>query len=233
MPHSMRRSSLLFLACSMLVACSGDRPKAEPWIGKTFLLDTPAIGSSNWTKPSGLVVGNLGNYGVPQFLFGVAAASGDDLVITLAAAQQRKQDMCSPTTQLTVSGATYPNSTITAAAVPMRIVSKDPTNPWHVMATIQEVSFKDILPGLASTATSRFVAVFDFTELAPFVWPGGTAEAICQAAGLGGDPCQICPFNGTPYCMTFEAVQISAQEAAIPIKGIAPRDIPTACSAQR
>jgi hypothetical protein len=233
MPQSMRRSSLLFLSCSIFVACSGDQPKAEPWIGKTFLLDTPAIGSSNWTKPSGLVVGNLGNYGVPQFLFGVEAASGDYLVITLAAAQQRKQDMCSPTTQLTVSGAAYPNSTITAAAVPMRILSKDPTNPGQVMTTIQDVTFKDILPGLASTATSRFVAVFDFTELAPFVWPGGTAEAICQASGLGGDPCESCPINGVSTCMTFEAVQISAQEAAIPIKRIAASDIPTSCSSPR
>jgi hypothetical protein len=217
----------------MLVACSRDQPKAEPWIGKTFLLDTPAISSTNWKKPSGLIVGNLGNYGVPQFLFGVEAASGDDLVITLADAQQRKQDTCSPTTQLTVSGAAYPNSTITATAVPMRIISKDPTNPGQVMATIHDVTFKDILPGLASTATSQFVAIFDFVELAPFVWPGGTAEAICQASALGGDPCQICPFNGEATCMTFEAVQISTQEAAIPITRIAPSDIPTSCSSPR
>jgi hypothetical protein len=56
-------------ACWSLVACGGDsKPEANAWVGKTFLLDTPAISSSSWTKPSAVLTGAMGNYGVPQFL---------------------------------------------------------------------------------------------------------------------------------------------------------------------
>lgn len=223
-----RRSCLLLVASWALVCCGGDKPnpKAQAWIGKTFLLDTPAISTSSWTKPSGALIGN---YGVPQFFFGVEAGSGDDLTITLAGAQEGNQDTCAPTTQAVASGATYPNSTITAAQFPIRVVNKDPTDPRQMVTTIHDVTFRDTLPGLDSTATSQFDGIFNFAELAPFLDPNSTKDALCQIAAASGSPCETCPFDGEPYCMSFEAVQVSAKETSASIKNIASSDIPVPC----
>jgi hypothetical protein len=234
MPCRIRVSLLLLLACPMLDACGGEQPRAksERWIGRTFLLDVPAISSTSWTKPSEVTVRELSNYAIPQLLFGVEAASGDDLVVTLAAAQEGTQDTCNPTTQLALNGAGFPNSTMKVDAVPMRILSKDLAQPGGAMATIHDATFTDILPGLTSTATSRLDAVLDFAELASFLWPGGSADAICEGSALAGDPCEICPFNGEPYCMTFEAVDIRTQEVVSPIKRISPSDVAASCSSR-
>jgi hypothetical protein len=131
-----------------------------------------------------------------------------------------------------VSGAAYPNSAITAAQVPIRVVNKDPTDPRQMVTTIHDATFTDILPGLDSTATSKVDAVFDFAELAPFLDPGGTKEALCQIAAASGSPCETCPFSGEPYCMSFEAVQVSTQETSASIKRISSSDIPYPCPSQ-
>jgi hypothetical protein len=233
MLRKIGRCHLILLASWVLVSCGGggdqSKRKAEAWIGKTFLLDTPAISSSNWTKPSGAVVGNIGNLGVPQILFGVEAGSGDDLVITLAGAQEGTPDPCTPTTPAAASGATYPNSTITAAAFPLRILSKDPTNPWQVVTTIYDVAFEDILPGLDSMATSKFDGIFDYAKFASRLSPGSSRDSICQISGAGGDPCETCPLDGEPYCLSFEAVQIGAKETTISLKPISTSNIPGSC----
>ncbi len=85
-------SSWLVSLALILVGCGNDDSK--PWVGKTFLLDTPNIDASRWTKPSGALTGSIANYGVPQFLFSVGSGSGDNLAITLAAAQDGLQDGC-------------------------------------------------------------------------------------------------------------------------------------------
>jgi hypothetical protein len=232
MLHTIGRSHLFLFASWVLVSCGGrdeSKRKAEAWIGKTFLLDTPAISSSNWTKPSGAIVESIGNLGVSQILFGVEAGSGDDLVITLGGAQEGIQDVCTPTTQVAASGAIYPNSTIAATTLPLRVVSKDPTDPWQVMTTIYEVAFKDILPGLDSIASSKFDGIFDYAKFAAQLEPGSTRDSICQISGAGGDPCETCPLDGEPYCLSFEAVQIGAKETTISVKSISTSNIPGSC----
>jgi hypothetical protein len=219
----------------MLVSCGGSDPpkrKAEAWIDRTFLLDTPAISSSSWLKPSGAIVGSIGNLGVPQILFGVEAASDDDLVITLAGAQQGTQDACTPTTRATTSGATYPHSTITVAAFPLRIVSKDPTNPWQFVTTIDDAVFTDVLPGLDSSTTSKFEGTFEFASFASRLTPGSSRDSVCQTAAANGDPCVTCPHGGEPYCMSFEARQIGAKETTSSIEKIAAAEIPGTCPSQ-
>lgn len=219
----------------LTLACGGDPPKlrAQNWIGKTYLLDTPAIGAANWTKPSGALVGNMGNYGVPQFVIGVAAGSGDDLVITLSSAQEGKQDGCVQTTQTTSSGADYPHSTITTPSFPVRFVSKDPTKPGDAIATLHNVQFEDILPGLESPETSRLDVTVDFAEIAYFLYSSGTKDTICQIAEASGSACETCPSNGAPYCITAEAVHVSAQISSVEIAPISPNDVPNPCNTQQ
>ena len=233
MRQLVSHSWLLMGACWALVACGGDsKPAVDAWVGKTFLLDTPAISSSSWTKPSGVLTGAIGNYDVPQFLFGVEAGTGDDLAITLAPAQDGVQDECSPTTAAVTSRAAYPNSTIRVAALPIRIVSKDLTNPGQLVTTVYDANFKDILPGVDSATTSAFDWLLDFIETASFVWPGATAEQLCQVSASTGFPCETCPASGHPYCMLFEAVQIATKQISTPVKKITSGAVPASCSSQ-
>jgi hypothetical protein len=230
MPTTIRFLPLLLPAVLSLVGCGGDesKPKVNEWIGKTFLLDTPATSNSHWKKPKGL--GSLlGSY-VPQILLGVEGGSGDDLVITLATAQEGAQDECTPTAQVPASGAEYPNSTIASHTLLMHIVSKDPDHPGQLLTTVHDVVLKDILPGLASMATAEFDATVDLAEFfAMLGQAGGSKEDFCSALETTDSPCEVCPFNGERFCWSLQAVGIGAREVATPINSVSPSDIPASC----
>jgi hypothetical protein len=226
MRHVVRRLSLFLPAVISLVGCGGDepKPKAEAWIGKSFLFDTAILSTGNLEG----IGANLVNL-APKLLIGVEAGPGEDLVITLSTAIEGSQDMCTPTTQVTASGADSPHSLITASTFPIRIVSKDPTYPGEVSTTVHDVSLKDILPGMESMATAQLDAIVDFAELYRLFWPDGTPEGYCSMASVVGMPCEVCPFNGEPFCRSVQAVGVVAQEAAIPTTKIASGSIPTSC----
>jgi hypothetical protein len=216
MRHVFLRLFLLFPTASSLVSCGSDEPKGQAWVGKTFLLDTPAISNSRWKKPVALGP-TLINY-APQFLFAVTAGADDELAVTIATAQEGVQDPCTPTVQATTRRAEYPNSTLPVSAFPMHIVSRDPTRPGQWSQTVHDVAFKDVLPGLPSAASARMDAIIDFDE------------TVCAAMNQGGVPCELCPWSGEHLCQSVEAVETTTREIGIPITPITASEVPATCS---
>jgi hypothetical protein len=226
---SMKIRRILPLLLPLTVAAcggGGDDVKAKAWLGKTFLLDTPATSNAHW-NPSAL--GPFLNNYAPQFLLGIEAGTGDELVVTLATASEGAQDMCNPTAQATFSGASYPQSTIAFPTFLIHVVSKDPMQPGQVLSTAYDLTFKDILPGLPGSDTARVSLWVDLGELINLLMPGGSKEALCQASLTAGLPCDTCPSNGQPFCRSLAAEQIVAREVALPIVQFAAKDIPLAC----
>jgi hypothetical protein len=201
---------------TVLHGCGSDEPKGQGWVGRTFLLDTPAVSNFRWKKPVGMGPTFI-NY-APQFLFSVAAGTDDVLTVTLATAQEYVQDPCTPTLQATLRRAEYPNSTLSVPAFPMHIVSRDPTRPGQMTVTLHDVVFTDILPGLPSTTSARIAAILDFDE------------SVCSTMGEGGIPCEVCPWNGERLCQTLEVDEVVTEEAATPIVPITAGEVTAACS---
>ena len=246
MRHSIRHLTVLLSTISGLAACGGGSSSPQPsdagktgssqWVGKTFLLDTPAIGESNWTEPSGFG-SDIGSY-VPQFLIGVEAGSGDALTITLATATAGVQDPCNVTTPVTSSGAEYPNSLIQATAVPVIIMNTKTLA--KVPATVHNFTLKNVLPGASAATNGELDATVDVADLYSLFYAFGanpTKDSVCSPTdstkGLPafGVNCETCPQqNGGSYCLTLQAVQIGATLAPSPVKTVLASDIdPTSC----
>jgi hypothetical protein len=213
--YAFLRLFLLLPIATALLGCGSDQSKGQAWVGKTFLLDTPAISNSHWKKP--VALGQvLINY-APQFLFAVAAGADDNFAVTIGTAQEYVQDPCTPIQQATTPRADYPNSTISVPALPMHIVSRDPSHPDPSQATIHDVVFKDVLPGLPNAATAQM----NFTV---------EVAMLCPAMDQAGVPCEVCPWNGERVCQMVEVVEVVAQEAAVPLEPISASEVPAACS---
>lgn len=193
------------------------------------MLDRPP--STRWVEPKKGGSGSMGEY-VPQFFIGVEAGSGDDLAITLTTGLDGVQDMCSPTTPVTVSGANYPDVDITVSALPMHLTETDPDLAKVVPTTVHDVTLKNVLPGRdETTPTGELIATLDFAEAYPLfhLYENPTKELVCAAFEDAGFPCQTCAFNGEPYCMTFRAVQLVAGESSTPIQQLLSSDIAGSC----
>jgi hypothetical protein len=227
MQHVFLRILLLFPVAASLLGCGSDEPKEPAWVGKTYLLDTPAISDARWKKPVGLGPSII-NY-APQFLFAVAAGTGDALAVTVATAQEGVQDPCTPTVQATIARSEFPNSVVSVPAFSIHIVSSDPTHPGQWQTTLHDVAFQDVLPGLPSAATAQFSAILDFAELYRIMAPEGSKEATCAAMETGGVPCEICPWNGERFCQSVEAIEVTTQETAISITPITAGEVPATC----
>jgi hypothetical protein len=175
---------------------------------------------------------SMGDY-VPQFLIGVAAGSGDSLTVILTTGLDGVQDKCSPTTELTVSGASYPDVQITAPSLPMHLTETDPDYAKVVPTTAHDVTLKNVLPGRnETTASGELIATIDFAEAYPLfhLLDNPTPDSVCQAfASEAGVPCQTCAFNGQPYCLTFRAVQLAATESPNRIQTLLSSDIAASC----
>ena len=226
--------ALLLPAFGALVGCSDSSSPSSSanWVGRTFLLDTPALSSQHWTKPKG-AAGDVGSF-VPQLLIGVAAGTGSDLTITMTTAQDSVQDMCNPTTDMTASGADYPDVQLTTTAFAMRIVVTNPDYPCTVAGTAHDMTLKNVLPGRADTSGSELDAVVDFAELYPLAHAlpvdQRTPDAVCKLfADNGVAPCETCAFNGQPYCETLQGVQMVASAFPTPIAKLSVSDIPVPC----
>jgi hypothetical protein len=230
MRSSIWHPFFMVLTASTLLGCGGDDSHpASAWIGKTFLLDRPP--TSRWVEPKKSSGGAMGDY-VPQFLIGVAAGSGDNLNITLTTALDGVQDKCSPTTEVTVSGTSYPDVQITAASVPMHLTETDPDRAKVVRTTAHDVTLKDILPGRTETAaTGELIATLDMAEAYPlfFLLADPTPDSVCAAFADADVICQTCTFNSQPYCLTFRAVQLAASESSTPVQKISSSDIGSDC----
>jgi hypothetical protein len=228
----MTVQQLLFsvLTATTLSACGGGGSHpASNWIGKTYLLDRPP--STRWVEPKKGSSGSMGDY-VPQFFIGVEAGSGDNLSITLTTGLDGVQDMCTPTTEVTVTGANYPDVEITVPSLPIHLTETDPDLAKVVATTIHDVSLKNVLPGRNETTPSgELKATLDFAEAYPMfhLYDNPTKELVCAAFEDAGVPCQTCAFNGEPYCLTFRAVQLVASEISTPIQPLLASDIAPSC----
>ena len=251
--HSIRYLPVLLSTISGFAACGGgssdpstntstntntntNTTTASQWVGKTFLIDTPNVSSDNWTKPPAPVGATVGA-DVPQFLIGVAAGSGNDLTITLSTAINGVQDMCTPTTQVTASGAKFPNVDISAPNFPIHISVISAKQTAQALTTVHNFVLKDVLPGLSSNATSELDAVIDLAEMYPLflLIPESkrTKEEVCSelAAMTNNETaCEQCEFNQQTFCLTLQAVQISAKEVGTTIKSVTSADIASSCT---
>lgn len=218
--------SMTVLALPILgaAACGSDMPGSERWMGKTFLLDVPA---ANWVQPS-MAGRDIGDF-VPQFLIGIQAGTAGNMAITIAPANDGAQDHCSPTTQVTSSGARYPGVEILAPQFPLRIVH--PTQPITVNTTIHDFSIVDVLPGDAPAEEGTMTAIVDIAEIYPLftLIPNVTKEAVCMQLQTFGSPCEVCSFNGQAFCLTIRAVQLGATQTPAPVAPLAATDIANPC----
>ena len=242
MRHLIRPSTLLLSAFGTLAACGGggssgspasDAGTASQWVGKTYLLDTPAISPNAWTKPKG-IGSELGTY-VPQFLISVEAGAGDTLNVTLATATGGVQDLCNPTTQVTMSGATYPQSAIWAKSLPMRILNPNvdagANTQAVVTATAHNFTLTNVLPGNSAATDGTLDSTVDIADLFSlfYVVANPTKDTICATLETLSVSCQTCAHNGQKYCLDLQAVQIGAAAVATPVKTVLASDIPTSC----
>jgi hypothetical protein len=224
----LRQAALFLSTVGVVAGCgSSSSPSSADWVGKTYLLDTPALTAAHWTKPQGFG-GDIGAY-VPQFLLGVEAGTGGDLTITLTSALAGAQDPCNLTTQVTASGASYPNIDIVAPSLPIRIY--DSHKGTYVPSTARNVAFKSIFPAGAPAKEGELDATVDVAELYSLFYqiPDATKETVCAQFASYSVPCETCAFNSQPYCLTLQAVQIGATVAATPIKKVTASDIAATC----
>lgn len=223
------RSPLLSVVFSLgvvvlWVSCSEEAGSAR-WVGRTYLLDIPA---ANWVQPPG-VGRDIGDF-VPQFLIGIQNGPSGHMAITLGAAGEGVQDRCSPTTQVTTSGASYPGVQIVAPEFPIRIVH--PSQPVTVNTTIRDFSITDVLPGDAPAKEGQVTATIDIAEVYPLftLIPNVTKEAVCTQLEAFGAACAVCAFNGQPFCLTIQAVELGASPSSTPVDPVSPGDIASSCS---
>jgi hypothetical protein len=214
----------------MLGACStssgGGPSKDAPWVGNTYVLTIP---SANWTQPPN-IGSDIGAF-VPQFLIGIGQSSGNTMTVTIGAAENGVQDPCNVTTQVTADGSGYPNATITADALPLRIVN--PVSGVVVDATVRNFTLTNVLPGAPKSGTLS--AILDISELYPLFnqvpVQSRTPVGVCGLLQMEANtPCVACPTTNQPYCLTLEGVQLVAVEGTAAIMSIASSDVPASCS---
>jgi len=224
------RLSSMALAAAALAGCGGSAADSSQWMGKSYRLEVP---SDNWVQPPG-VGGDVGDF-VPQFLFGVAHATGPDLTVTVGTAKGGVQDTCNATAEVTpVSGSDYPKSTIVVPAFPLHIVDTNQTPTVIVDTTVRNLTFTDVLPDGAARPDGKVLATIDAEEVYPLfrLIPNATKDSVCAALQQAGAPCAACPHNGQPYCLTIGAVQVASVEASAPVMTINAASIPASCSGQ-
>lgn len=215
------------------VACSGEDtpPPAEdpvnPWDGKSYAL---AISASRWSEPRG--IGQEIDGFVPVFWLKVEGSAPEAFDVTLATATlDGVQDDCNPT-QVVPASAEPPNVTIGPTDFPLRIQHID--EPIVVQGTIYDLTITNILPdGDVLAEEGEFVGTMDFREtyelFTLLVTP--TPEAVCNTFFMNYEiPCEPCPTDQEPYCLTLKAVRLGATELAGEIQTIDPADIDPACS---
>ena len=221
------RLVLFSSAALALAACGSNAADSSQWVGKSYRLDIPP---DNWVKPQG-VGSDIGDF-VPQFLFGVAHASGTDMTVTVGAALAGVQNPCNATTEVTVSGAAYPMSEIVVPAFPLHVVDTNQTPTVIVDTTIRNLTFTNVLPDGAAKPDGEVSATIDASEVYPLfrLIPNPSKESVCAALQTAGASCVACPHNGQPFCLVIGAVQVAAVAASAPVTTIAPASIPASCS---
>ena len=190
---------------------SSGQTKTGPWDGKTYLLDIPP---ESWSEPRG-IGSEIGSF-VPVFSLKVEGSSDDALDLLLGTADAAGlQETCNPTTkeQAQTDPATHPDVRIGPVDFPIYLENEE--RDIRVSATAYDLTISNVLPdgdtpaeqgGLSAVMDAREIYEMFFLLLSP------TADAVCNALEDFGAPCQPCPRDEAPYCLTIKAVGLGAIE---------------------
>jgi hypothetical protein len=205
----MTKSLWPILTMLPLLACSTDaEPAADPWAGKTFLLEVP---KHNWSEPRG-IGDEIGEF-VPFFMLEVEAGDDDgEYSVTVGTASEGpEQDLCTPTTvfEATSEGAGELQIGPNDFPVHLEHISEDVA----VNATIYDLSLTNILP---PSEEGELTAIMDMRELYPMftLIPEPSPEAVCNALSSFEAPCEPCPTDSEEFCLSLTAVRLAATEIA-------------------
>lgn len=256
----------LFLMTLPLTACgsSGDDDSngqnTPSWSGHTYLL---SLQQGDWATPRGI---GMDLFGVaPAFVFDVEGSGANttatlgygpgtmlDSTMTSVAVTTDNfaQDSCGLTTELPLSAADYPQSTLSEPHMTMHVVNAGVTPPLQVTADVYNLKFTNVLPNGSTPATmGTLEATMDFKQLYVLfqsLGPTRTADSVCQALSEHYTPhscpagdatctvaCEPCPnaaAGDAPTCLTVTADHIGAVQADnIKVNTVTTVD-PTACA---
>jgi hypothetical protein len=213
-----------FVACSDADDAS---PPASEWSGKTYLVE---LQNKHWDEPRGQIVLEFAPY-VRGFLLAVNGPSSayDVTVATLNLILDDDnppplaQDTCNPTTTLRGSG-----NAIGVGEIPLNIRHRNEDVSVHAVA--RNFSINSALPtGGVISETGDFSGTLDAREIAPLfliIADNPTPEMLCTelAEYEPPAPCQPCPQDGEPWCLTLKARRFGATETTLPIQPISDAD---------
>jgi hypothetical protein len=96
-------------------------------------------------------------------------------------------------------------------------------NQAQVNTTIRSMTFSNVLPP-TDGSEGTMSAVLDAREIYPLfnLIPSPTPDAVCTALDSFDAPCEPCPQDGLPFCLTIGAIALEAVPA--PGMTIAPLD---------
>jgi hypothetical protein len=158
-----------------------------------------------WVEPRGIGK-DIGTF-VPDFLFDVQGST-----VTLATSESGAQQMCTPT--LTTQAVVSPPEFV-LGPVPYQMHLVNEVNQAHVNTIVRNVTFTNVLPPV-DAAGGTMSAVLDAREIYPLLHliPMPTPDALCTALANYDAPCEPCPQDGLPFCITIVAEGLEAVPAS-------------------
>lgn len=225
--HGFMTRSVCLAALALLgTGCSGDddADAAPPtaWQGKTYSL---AIPDTAWFEPDPAIGREFGPY-VPDFLLRIDQSAGTSHVATVGAANDGAQNLCNPTGKVNGAGA-YPSATFGPTAFPLHIHNAvdedDPADDVVITMTVDDLTFENVLPNGATPAEGTFSATLRAREVYPLLTQliGSSPDVFCDALLQSyATPCEACPTDGAPYCVTLTAIDVGAVETTTQIEPV-------------
>lgn len=226
----------LVVGSILVVGCSADDSKkpdaSSPWAGHTYALMTT---THDWREPLGL--GGAIETVMPVFLFEVTEARGKDVSVRVGVAPKVRdehkmptgeitQDLCSPTYDVPVSGASYPQAELGPRTLFVHLTNKldmpEPADDVQVTAEVTGFDLTDIFPPNGSTwadpddKLGKLHATMDLRALAPLftlLYKDGqppTVDAIIEQLS-GSQPVVACA-DGVVTCLGAEGELIGAED---------------------
>ncbi len=184
-------------------------PATVEWAG-VFALDVP---EPFWIQPQG-IGSDIGAF-VPRFLLNISGAT-----VTLGTAAESVQDACTPT--LSVQ-ATVVKPQFMLGPVDYLMHLSNPENLAQVNTIVRNLTITNVLP--PTEAGGTLSAVLDAREIYPMFHLLGNPSptSVCAALESFGAPCEPCPQDAQPYCLTVVADRLEA----VPAPQIAMQDLPS------
>lgn len=221
---------------------SGGNTQTSPWSGKTYLLslskrdwtvpkgigmDLFGVAPAFIFKVTGTGNDLTATMATAPGTYPNPADTTTSLPVTPA---QAAQEPCGPTVDFPLAASGYPKAILGPKQIRMFVKNNTPTPPLQITADVYDLKFTDILPnGSTPSTTGTLSAKMDFRQLYVLFASLGntrTPDSVCKALSdaytpsdcAAGDAsctvgCEACP-DGKPYCLSVEAEDIGAVEAA-------------------